>query len=80
MTEIYIVLLRDRHIDPKLYPYTTQAAAISTAEALLVEYAWVGAEIERGVFDEDDADGWVWSAQYSEEGDSIGVIRAELFG
>jgi hypothetical protein len=78
MTDIYIVLLRDRHIDPKLYPYTTREAAVSTAEALLVEYAWVGAEIERGTWDEDDADGWIWSAQYSEEGDSITVMRCEL--
>lgn len=72
---IYIVLLEDRHIDPDLFAFATRERAIAKAEELLAEFAWEGAEIERG---QSEDPSWLWHARYSEEGGSVRVLRREL--
>jgi hypothetical protein len=80
MTDIYIVLVEDRHIDVDALPYTTQEVAIARAEKLLAQFARYPEDVERDLNAAMVDDGWVWYARYSEEGDSISVIRRELNG
>lgn len=78
MTDIYIVLVEDRHYDAEVLAFTTPEAAIATAEKALAANARYPEDIERELTEEMVADGWVWNARYSEEGDAIRVIRREL--
>lgn len=80
MTEIYIVLVEDRHADVDALPYTTSEVAVARAEQLLAQFARHPEDVERDLNAAMVDDGWVWNARYSEEGDSISVIRRELNG
>jgi hypothetical protein len=75
MTDIYVVLVNDRHVDPDVQLFTDKAAANEFAEAELADLARHPESIE--LYGDSDGD---WSATWNEEGDYIRVFRRTLTG
>jgi hypothetical protein len=81
MTDIYVVLIKDRHADPDVVPYAREKDAVARAEkdaAGLMRHPedpGVGIqELTEGM----KKDGWVWYCNCSCEDDSVRVLRREL--
>lgn len=73
MTDIWIVLVEDRHADVDALPFTTEEAAIAAARA----EAPADAE-EQELTPAMRADRWVLDLLYGAEGDCVRVIRRTL--
>jgi hypothetical protein len=80
-TEIWIVVIDDRHTDPEVTVFTDAAAATAFAERQIQNYAHhpeliepEDRELNKAMTDA----GWIWYCRYSSEGDSAWVIRSEL--
>lgn len=73
MTEIYIVIVEDRHTDVEVIPFASKDAAILVARSLAKQYCRHEEDYE-----ECDIKGYLFNAVYSCEGDSITVIAKEL--
>lgn len=71
--KIFIAMINDRHTDPEPFPFTTAEDAINFARTEAYEYAHTVEDVE-----ETNVDGWLYSATYSPEGDSVWVIEKEL--
>lgn len=80
VTDIYLVIIEDRHIDVEVLPFTSLEAAIETAKTEVRALARHEEDIEWGepMSEAAIADGWCWRVAYSCEGDSVRVIRREL--
>lgn len=66
---VFVVMVNDRHSDPEPFVFTTEEDAVDFARARAREYAYDQSDI-----DESPADGWLYRATYSVEGDSVWVI------
>lgn len=73
MSEIYVVLINDRHVDLDVRLFTNKEAADAYAEAELDSFARHPDHIERYGDRDDD-----WSATWNEEGDYVRVTRREV--
>lgn len=80
MSDIYIVLLEDRHIDVDAYPFLDRQQAIEYAQVLVHANARHPENIDwGGPLDQDMiADGWVYYVEYSSESDCVRVIQRTL--
>ncbi len=79
MSEIWIVIVQDRHTDTDALPYTTEEAAVAKARAIAREYAWHPEDAKDGTLNaEMRRDGWVLWLPYGTEGDSVRVVRREM--
>lgn len=76
MSDVWIVLIEDRHADVEAQPYSTEAAALAAARAAV-----------NGAHDVDwDAnlnesmrrDGWVLYLPYGSEGDCVRVVKRTM--
>jgi hypothetical protein len=78
MTDVYIVIIEDRHSEPDAEPFSSQELAIMRAGQLVARYAAGPEDMEWGLTDSMIRNGWVWYCRYSMEGDSIRVVRREM--
>ena len=79
MSDVWIVLVEDRHTDVNALPFTSEVAALEAAHAQAEANAvYVGTvregELNQAMID----DGWVLWLEYGTEGDSVRVIRRQL--
>ena len=79
---IYVVMIEDRHTDVDVELFVSEEGAIKRARGIFNEYKNEEDEDEDiGEIELDsDAieDGWIYSAIYSCEGDSVSVRECEL--
>jgi hypothetical protein len=82
MSDVYIVILCDRHIDPEPFVFSTLELATNFAEKLLSENNTC-----IDLVDEDDRTlsqaaldnaGWLWYRCYNPEGDSIWIVKKQV--
>lgn len=78
MTDIYLVIVNDRHADIEVTPFTMKDTAIAFAEEQAEANALDHDDWDRELTDGMIADGWVWYCNYSCEGDDVAVVRREL--
>jgi hypothetical protein len=81
MTDVYIVIIEDRHADTDVEPFSSEELAILRAGELAASYMRDPVEpddIEYGLNEAMVRDGWVWYCRYSCEGDSVRVLRREM--
>jgi hypothetical protein len=79
MTDIWIVLVEDRHADVDALPFSTQEGAVTEARRLATEYAHHGdvngdARLTDGMV----RDGWVLYLPYGGEGDCVRVLKRSM--
>jgi hypothetical protein len=72
---VYVVIVNDRHDDPQPHLFSTPDAALEFARTEALRLARTEEHI-----DEEAVDGWLYSAQCGNEGDSVWVIEKELDG
>lgn len=70
---VYVVLHEDRHADPEPYVFTFSDEAVEFARQLAEECVHDDEEIE-----EQEIEGRLYLARYSEEGDSVSVRAVEV--
>jgi len=75
--KIYVVMVNDRHTDPEPYVFSTAERAIEYARQATQEYAHGPEDIDETL---PPPAGWLYSASYSVEDDSVWVIEKELDG
>lgn len=81
MTDIYIVIVEDRHTDVDVVPFTDISPALVCAESAMLSIVAHPENIEwGGLTDQMRDDGWVWLATYGEESDCVRVVRRTLDG
>lgn len=79
MSEVWIVMIEDRHADVAALPYSTEEGAIASARALAAEYAQSSDDVQEAVLtDGMRRDGWVFYLPYGAENDCVRVIRCEM--
>ena len=81
MTDVYVVIIEDRHSDTDAEVFTSQEIAILRAGQLVGSYTRDPVEpedIEYGLTASMVRDGWVWYCRYSCEGESVRVLRREI--
>lgn len=77
-TELFIVILEDRHTDTDAEPFTDEKKAIAWARKQANEYARDG--VDETLTDSMRESGWVYHGCYSEDGDNVRVVRKTLDG
>lgn len=77
MSDIFILIIEDRHADTDARPYATELAAITAAEAFLAGCDQEDVE-QQELNDAMIQQGWVFYATYSCESDSVWVVRREM--
>jgi hypothetical protein len=79
VSDLWIVLIEDRHADVEASPFSTEEAAVTAARRMAAEYA-------RDPEDVGDAaltvgmrqDGWVLYLPYGPEGDCVRVLKRQM--
>jgi hypothetical protein len=76
MTDLYIVIMKDRRSDTDAYPYSSEEAAVEAARNAvdLTDVNWEDSELTEGMI----RSGWVFYLPYGPEGDSVRVVKREL--
>jgi hypothetical protein len=69
---VYVAMIHDRHFDPTPRVFSTSTAAIEFARE------WASDHVANGEPVEADVDGWLYSATYSSEQDSVWVLMCEV--
>jgi hypothetical protein len=81
MSDIWIVLVEDRHADVEALPFSTEQAAIEAARAEAEENARSPEDVtEEPLTPAMTADGWVLYLPYGTEGDCVRVVKRTLDG
>jgi hypothetical protein len=81
MTDVYVVIIEDRHVDTDVEVYSSQALAILRAGQLAMLYMRHPVEaddIDWGLNESMVRNGWMWYCRYSCEGDSVRVLHREI--
>lgn len=79
MTDIWIVLIQDRHTDVDAKPYSTENAARRAAWEAAKASSWHPGDVaEEALTDRMRRDGWVLLLAYGTEGDQVRVIRRQV--
>lgn len=76
MSEIYIVIVKDRHTDTMVYPFSSAEKSISEARRIAKEYCLGPEDYEEHDYGKDV--GWLFFANYSREGDHVRVVKAVM--
>lgn len=82
MTDVWIVLIEDRHADVEAHPFSTEVAALEAAGKMATEYAYEpgdvnwDAELNQGMRNS----GWVMYLPYGPEGDCVRVVKRQMDG
>jgi hypothetical protein len=71
---IYVAMVADRHTDPEPHLFSNPVTAVQFARAEAVRLA----RGNEALIEEDDVDGWLYSAVIGEEGDSVWVIGKDV--
>lgn len=71
--KIYIAICSDRHSDDVISAFKKPESAIEFAKHFIELNKWEDVEVE-----EEEIEGWLYYARYSEEGDSVRVEECEL--
>jgi hypothetical protein len=74
MTDIWIVLIQDRHADVEALPFTSEAAALAQARDSVPDDATGGEDLNDAM----RRDGWVLYLPYGTEGDRVRVVRRTM--
>jgi hypothetical protein len=77
MNIVYVVLVRDRHVDSYIEIYRTKEQAIEAAWNLAREFSRGGSEEDWEEY-EDIKSPYVFSMGYSCEGDCVSVLEREI--
>lgn len=84
MSDVYVLVGEDRHLDVQVEVFTNEAAAVRAAQQFMQEHAWSTLD-ELNLDPEDSeindsmrADGWIYFQVYSIEGDSVRVVKRKL--
>lgn len=72
---IYIAIIEDRHTDVTVHPFSTADRAIAYARQVAGDYCSLPGGVDES---ENDIDGWVYNARYSEEGDAVRVVACTV--
>lgn len=79
MTDVWISLLEDRHVDADPRPFSTEEAAVAYARSAARDCALDPGDVtDEPLSDAMVRDGWVLYLSYGTEGDSVRVMRREL--
>jgi hypothetical protein len=81
-TDIWIVLVEDRHADAAALPFSSEERAIEEARAQVEANARHpdSADWDAGLTPGMREDGWVLYVPYSEEGDCVRVVKRTMDG
>lgn len=71
--KIYLACCFDRHIDPVIKPFSTEAKAIQFSKDFCKEKAWYTEDIE-----EKEITRWLFYATYSGDEDYVFVIEEDV--
>jgi hypothetical protein len=74
MTDIWIVLIEDRHSDVEALPFTSEAAALAQARDSVPDDATSGEDLNDAM----RRDGWVLYLPYGLEGDYVRVVKRTM--
>ncbi len=74
LTDVFALVIEDRHSDTGVEVWTDREAAIARAKALATEYA----AYNGGPVEERPIQGWEYYACYSCENDSVRVVKVKL--
>jgi len=74
--EIYIVIIRDRHSDTGVFPFTDKDYAIAEARRIAKKYCRHPEDYQEHDYGRDD--GWLFYAAYSCESDHVRVVTATM--
>lgn len=77
MTDIWVVLVEDRHTDVDALPFSSEEAAVAEAQAQVDARHSEDIEVIE-LTDRMIGDGWVFNVIYSCEGDNVRVVKREL--
>jgi formylmethanofuran dehydrogenase subunit E-like metal-binding protein len=69
MSELFVVMVNDRHCDPEPELFTTAGQAIAYARSEAEQYARTPEDV-----DETPIEGWLYHASWGPESDSIWVL------
>ena len=78
MTDVWVVLVEDRHTDVEALPFTSEVAALEAAHAGADANARHGDVREAELTPQMIADGWCLLLEYGTEGDCVRVLKREL--
>ena len=70
---VYVAMIEDRHTDPDPVLFSTAEAAIEHARTEALRLAG-----HEDFIEEEEVDGWLYSATCGNEGDSVWVIEKEV--
>lgn len=78
MSDIYLLIIEDRHTDVDVQPYSSEELAMAAFSQALDDLARSPGDIDAGLNVHMIADGWIANATYSVEGDAVRVIKRPL--
>lgn len=73
MSEIYIVMINDRHHEPEAVAHRDKDKAIKDAKEIAESYC-----SHKEDFEEHQSEDWLYHATYSCEGDCVWVVKTKL--
>ncbi len=84
MSDVYVLVGEDRHLDVQVEVFTDEVAAVRAAQQFIQEHA--SRTLDELDLDPEDselndamrADGWLYFQVYSVEGDSVRVVKRKL--
>jgi len=76
MSDLYIVIIEDRHCDTTAHPFTDPEKAISEARRIAKKYCRFPEDYREHDYGKDD--GWLFYASYSCESDHVRVVKTAL--
>jgi hypothetical protein len=75
MTDVWVVLIEDRHADVEALPFSTEGAAVAEARDSVPEFAE-----EEQLTPDMRKHGWVLLLSYGTEGDCVRVVKRTMDG
>lgn len=76
MTDVWIVLIEDRHADVEARPYSTEDAALAAAREAVDGARDVDCDAQLTTASR--RDGWVLYLPYGSEGDCVRVVKRQM--
>ena len=81
MSDVWIVLIEDRHADVEALPFSSEADALGAAEDAAADNAGQSREVREVELNPTMlAEGWILLLEYGLEGDCVRVIRRPMDG
>jgi hypothetical protein len=77
LTDVYIVIVEDRHSELDIIVFSTREAADAAIDSLLDDYLPIDA-FQEPLNDAMLSDGWLRYVVYSSEGDNIRLLKLRL--